>query len=140
MASPPGPQKVASNTQPSVRISRLKAFIPLSEEGSYSTRGQKLPNIIRNRPAANLPELQRRTSTSRKQSTPVKKGDIDLENGVQDGEEQGQPMPPPDFPLPKPGEADRRSGTAAAVLNTPQMRSQRLIGNSNPRYEWYVVV
>jgi len=22
------------------------------------------------------------------------------------------------------------------VLNTPQMRSQRLIGNSNPRYKW----
>lgn len=26
---------------------------------------------------------------------------------------------------------------AAHVLNTPQMRSQRLIGNSNPRYRWY---
>lgn len=24
----------------------------------------------------------------------------------------------------------------SAVLNTPQMRSQRLIGNSNPRYKW----
>jgi hypothetical protein len=32
------------------------------------------------------------------------------------------------------GEPERRM--SAAVLNTPQMRSQRLIGNSNPRYKW----
>lgn len=31
---------------------------------------------------------------------------------------------------------DRRNSTGAAALNTPQMRSQRLIGNSNPRYKW----
>lgn len=31
------------------------------------------------------------------------------------------------------GEQDRR---LSAVLNTPQMRSMRLIGKSNPRYQW----
>ncbi|TKA73007.1 hypothetical protein B0A55_05201, partial [Friedmanniomyces simplex] len=31
---------------------------------------------------------------------------------------------------------DRRMSNAASVLMTPQMRSQRLIGNSNPRYRW----
>lgn len=31
------------------------------------------------------------------------------------------------------GEQDRR---LSAVLNTPQMRSMRLIGSSNPRYQW----
>jgi cation diffusion facilitator family transporter len=31
---------------------------------------------------------------------------------------------------------DRRSSIGAHILNTPQMRSQRLIGNSNPRYKW----
>ena len=30
----------------------------------------------------------------------------------------------------------RQSEHAAKILMTPQMRSQRLIGNSNPRYEW----
>jgi hypothetical protein len=30
----------------------------------------------------------------------------------------------------------RRNSNAASILNTPQMRSQRLIGNSNPRYKW----
>lgn len=33
-------------------------------------------------------------------------------------------------------EAERRMSVGALVLNTPQMRSQRLIGNSNPRYKW----
>ncbi|KAB8349433.1 hypothetical protein FH972_023460 [Carpinus fangiana] len=54
------------------------------------------------------------------------------------------PAPPSNFPLTK-GQldaqadaerADRRASLAAIVLNTPQMRSQRLIGNSNPRYRW----
>ncbi|WPG97318.1 metal tolerance protein 3 [Acrodontium crateriforme] len=31
---------------------------------------------------------------------------------------------------------ERRSSMAASILHTPQMRSQRLIGNSNPRYRW----
>jgi cation diffusion facilitator family transporter len=31
---------------------------------------------------------------------------------------------------------ERRMSNAASILNTPQMRSQRLIGNSNPRYKW----
>jgi len=33
-------------------------------------------------------------------------------------------------------DSDRRHSVGASVLNTPQMRSQRLIGNSNPRYKW----
>jgi hypothetical protein len=33
-------------------------------------------------------------------------------------------------------DAERRHSVGAQVLNTPQMRSQRLIGNSNPRYKW----
>jgi hypothetical protein len=35
-------------------------------------------------------------------------------------------------------DSDRRHSVGASVLNTPQMRSQRLIGNSNPRYKWWV--
>ena len=31
----------------------------------------------------------------------------------------------------------RRSSLRWEALNTPQMRSMRLIGNSNPRYQWY---
>ena len=33
---------------------------------------------------------------------------------------------------------DRRQSNAMITLMTPEMRSQRLIGNSNPRYRWWV--
>jgi cation diffusion facilitator family transporter len=33
-------------------------------------------------------------------------------------------------------ERERRASIGAAALHTPEMRSQRLIGNSNPRYRW----
>ena len=33
-------------------------------------------------------------------------------------------------------DAERRMSLGAHALNTPQMRSQRLIGQSNPRYRW----
>jgi hypothetical protein len=33
----------------------------------------------------------------------------------------------------------RRLSDAAKLLMTPEMRSMRLIGNNNPRYNWYVV-
>jgi hypothetical protein len=38
--------------------------------------------------------------------------------------------------MPYDRDPERRSSNAASILNTPQMRSQRLIGNSNPRYKW----
>ena len=34
------------------------------------------------------------------------------------------------------GRGERRLSAGAQVLLTPQMRSIRLIGNSNPRYQW----
>lgn len=145
--SPPSLHRIPSNQSPSVRIARLKAFLPLSEEATYSTRGQKLPNILRNRSTANLNESQRHNSvvSPRRQSNVHRRGEEDLENGHGNGYGNGHsdeapmelPTPPVGFPLPKPGE-DRRPSAAKDVLLTPQMRSQRLIGNSNPRYDWYV--
>jgi hypothetical protein len=38
--------------------------------------------------------------------------------------------------MPYDRDTERRNSNAASILNTPQMRSQRLIGNSNPRYKW----
>jgi hypothetical protein len=38
--------------------------------------------------------------------------------------------------MPYDRDLERRASNAASILNTPQMRSQRLIGNSNPRYKW----
>jgi len=52
---------------------------------------------------------------------------------------EAMPLPPMDFPLARGSFLDvhdRKSSMSAGVLKTPQMRSQRLIGNSNPRYQW----
>ncbi|KAF2651387.1 hypothetical protein K491DRAFT_606990 [Lophiostoma macrostomum CBS 122681] len=98
------------------RIPSLKGFLPLSDVNTMSTRGQNLPALIQN-----SSRLNRRPSTlrSRRGSNSSNEDDLESFRG-------GLTMPW--------GEPERR--LSAAVLNTPQMRSQRLIGNSNPRYKW----
>jgi hypothetical protein len=58
--------------------------------------------------------------------------DDDLENGESDGEDEL--LPPKDFPIKRGG--PKKEDRKASLIMTPQMRSQRLIGNSNPRYRW----
>lgn len=47
------------------------------------------------------------------------------------------PPPPSDFPLTRsPRQSERRIPATPSLLDKPMMRSERLIGNSNPRYRW----
>ncbi|KAL5121701.1 hypothetical protein ACEQ8H_000388 [Pleosporales sp. CAS-2024a] len=91
---------------------RPKLFLPLTHEPSttISTRGSHLPSLFRGRRASGRASL------------------TDDEDDVE--AVRGAPNMPYDRDL------ERRSSIAASILNTPQMRSQRLIGNSNPRYKW----
>ncbi|PVI03467.1 hypothetical protein DM02DRAFT_587858 [Periconia macrospinosa] len=112
---PPGrPQPFSSSWSPTP----FKNFLPLAgESNALTTRGQNLPNLLSRRPST-LRSLSRRGSAS--------SGDEDLESyrhHLLMGFER-------DY------DAERRMSTGAAALNTPQMRSMRLIGNSNPRYKW----
>lgn len=102
------------------RIAGLRQFLPLSDD-VISTRGQSLPGLIHSRSTASLhdlrpPSIQRRGSR------------------VKRGEEDGQ------MDLERDGDSGRgvegRSNAGAQAFMTPQMRSMRLIGNSNPRYQW----
>ncbi|KAF2272779.1 uncharacterized protein EI97DRAFT_436706 [Westerdykella ornata] len=104
------------------RIPSYKGFLPLSDASAISTRGQNLPSLIREqsvqphyrrRARSPLPNDGRRNSSSSSED--------DLETG---------------HTMPWGSEHERRFSHAASVLNTPQVRSQRLIGNSNPRYRW----
>jgi hypothetical protein len=104
------------------RIGRMgfSGWLPLSTESTSPmvTHGQgALTRLIRNQSNASLVTL-RRPSASLRGRDPL------------DDEEQVS-------------QADDRDDNArseerrlSAVLNGPQMRSQRLIGNSNPRYKW----
>lgn len=123
--------------------SGARAFLPVSEEASVSTRGQNLPGLIRtlsfsagagNTPRRNASfrflsnwngeehEAPRRGSSSQRRGSDSSTGE--------DG------MTFERRPTLLPDEGGRRMSSAAITLLTPQMRSQRLIGNSNPRYKW----
>lgn len=97
------------------RISSSKLFLPLTNDTSaLSTRGQHLPNLLYRRPSTIRSNERRGSDTD----------DEDLESFRHA------------LMMPYDRDPDRRNSLAAQILNTPQMRSQRLIGNSNPRYKW----
>ncbi|KAF2181760.1 cation diffusion facilitator 10 [Zopfia rhizophila CBS 207.26] len=107
------------------RISSLKNFLPLSAETStISTRGQNLPALIQSHSTGHT--LSRRPSTLRSGRRDSTDSDDDLESL-----RHGLTMP-----WGSSDREERRMSIGAQILNTPQMRSQRLIGSSNPRYKW----
>lgn len=122
--SPPRPK--------SYRIGSLRGFLPLSDtDSTFSTRGQKLPALIQSRSSANITEMRAQLAQKRLEAQ-----DTDGEE-ESDLERDGDTGPSP--AKSRPGRGMRRmSGYSdgGEVLMTPQMRSMRLIGNSNPRYRW----
>lgn len=100
------------------RIANSKLFLPLQNEGSaISTRGQHLPSLFNRRPSTVR-------SSERGRRGSISEDEEDLESGRQGGM------------INYDSDSDRRHSVGASILNTPQMRSMRLIGNSNPRYKW----
>ncbi|KAI9674511.1 MAG: hypothetical protein M1817_001849 [Caeruleum heppii] len=106
------------------RIPRPRGFLPLNTEEVLSTRGQKFPTLIQLHSSGSLQALSglpnRRPSSVRDEEASGG-GDRERERA---GEDEGRDG----------SAADRNMGKQA--LNTPKMRSARLIGNSNPRYQW----
>jgi len=109
MSSPP-PQQSSLTQSFSFKFG---PYLPLSEESSLSTRGQVLPSLLST-------SLARRLSTATKNDPDEHEASRGQAGGGSDDE-------------------SLRRMSAAQVLHTPQMRSQRLIGNSNPRYKWCVM-
>ena len=121
------------------RIAALKEFLPLSsEEASISTRGQSLQGLLQSRSSSNLAALRNRSFVKRRQSS-IGAEDLPRRRSQESGRENGDDMPELQSRV-LGGSEDhddrRRMSVAPASLLTPQMRSQRLIGNSNPRYRW----
>lgn len=120
---------------PSSRLSGsgAKSFLPLSEETALSTRGQHLPQLIRERSTHNVPRRRRSSldgnfapSTSFEDHAAVSDNEPPTPQQVRFRATAADPNP----------DVSRRLSSGAAALMTPQMRSMRLIGNSNPRYRW----
>ena len=119
----------------SYRIGSLQSFLPLSD--TYSTRRQKLPSILQSRSSSNIKDLRGQTA-QRRSDTPGMEGDeeSDVER---DGDIRDSGFLDRSTKNNRPGRGARRSSgisDGSDVLMTPQMRSMRLIGNSNPRYRW----
>ncbi|KAF1839099.1 cation diffusion facilitator 10 [Decorospora gaudefroyi] len=116
-APPPRPKSPSTPRSSSLpRLASTKLFLPSANEASaLSTRGQHLPSLLNARRPSTIRSSERRGSDT---------DDDDIE-----AYRTGRAMP-------SDRESDRRSSVGAHALNTPQMRSQRLIGYSNPRYKW----
>lgn len=139
------------------RISALKDFLPLSEDNSLSTRGAHLPALMVSSPvgssksSSNIAGMKGWQARRRRSS--LGDGDIPRRRSTESerrklhGEAQGQLDAALDPETARRWSAvagwgggdeadERRMNMAASVLMAPQVRSQRLIGNSNPRYKW----
>ena len=119
----------------SYRIGSLRGFLPLSDtSNAFSTRGQKLPFLLQNRSRANAKDLWVQTSQGRS-STPETNEDDESDVERDAGGDYNGPSPAKS----RLSKMDRRmSGVSdgGEVLMTPQMRSMRLIGKNNSRYQW----
>ncbi len=119
----------------SYRIGSLRGFLPLSDTSkAFSTRGQKLPSLIQSRSTANVKDLWAQPP-QRRSATPETNEDEDSD--VERDADRGYDGPSP--AKSRLSKMDRRmSGVSdgGEVWMTPQMRSMRLIGNNNPRYQW----
>lgn len=140
-------QPASSSDAPRIyRIATLKEFLPLSSDDTSlaSTRGSHLPAIIQARSGTNLagmrPRWQRRNSISAAEMPGLR-----ARRGSEDSDStHGLDMTNKMAVVPGGGVAGwgggddhtRRMSYQASVLMTPQVRSQRLIGHTNPRYKW----
>lgn len=115
---------------PASSLGGLKGFLPLAED-AVSTRGQALSSLIQSRSSASLQDLRphaspRRQSTFRNTDEEADGGlskVVSAGSGARDGREARD-------------REERRITAGEQALMTPQMRSMRLIGKSNPRYQW----
>jgi len=131
---------MAERPTPSVRIGSLRGFLPLSDD-IVSTRGQKLPSLIHGRSTANIKDVRPQFEHRRMSAYHSAIGadgeqgsnhERDIESAAGDVR-KGARLPPS-----VEASGDRKKmNDNSDIRMTPQMRSMRLIGNNNPRYQWY---
>lgn len=121
MASPPQPFSFSFHPD------RKPSFIPAREDSVISTRGQNLPALLQ---SIGTPPVRRGSSFRFDLGEDVE-GSKKPEERSRRSSFDGKPIDED-----RPAYERRASERAAKTLMTPQMRSQRLIGNSNPRYKW----
>ena len=129
---PPSPRSSA------FRTGSIRNFLMQSED-AVSTRGQILPSLIRDRSISNLTDTRGQLPRRKRSAWSLEtEGDPDVEWGDGEGVEGEEGERPVEKERERDGsrQEQTRSSSRPRILMTPQMRSMRLIGNSNPRYQW----
>ncbi|KAI9765830.1 MAG: hypothetical protein M1840_007112 [Geoglossum simile] len=113
---PSGASEPATDAFPgTLRLPRHRGLFSLHSEELFTTRGHNLPGLIQSHSSSSLHKMGGYYSPGRRPSSIF---DLDAEADLEREERE------------------RRQSTGAIALMTPQMRSMRLIGSSNPRYQW----
>jgi cation diffusion facilitator family transporter len=121
----------------SYRIPGLKGFLPLSAEDAMSTRGQALPGLIQARTNSNTDKRSyRRRQSSFSDDNGRHSNDGRGRNSPDDLESGTWRRNSSFTPMWGGSDSEHVEDSRARLLMTPQMRSMRLIGYSNPRYRW----
>ena len=124
-------QEFSSSPPQYGRIAKLVGFLPLIEDSSpMATHGHgTLSSLIRSRSSTSIKNQAHRPSSLRGRET------LDIEEEANPlSRSISRRMSSRDSDLEDFRRNDERR--LSALLQGPQMRSQRLIGNSNPRYRW----
>lgn len=114
------------------------AFIPLNEDAAtaISTRGQRLPSLLQtSRSTTSLFSLHR--TTSRRRSTFFGDDHLDDEEATYMAAPTTNRLRRSKSHIAREEHDGRRSFIGPEILQTPQMRSMRLLGYNNPRYRWH---
>jgi hypothetical protein len=153
----PQPSDSPSSRPMIPRNRSVKALLPTGDESFLSTRGQTLPLLISHLSGSVSNRMLSRHGSffvGPDDASPYTSGH-DIESRRASGEFE-RPRSTDTHDIPPPfltrrtswfgdpvadavAEERRRTEAAIATLMTPQMRSIRLIGNSNPRYKWYEI-
>ena len=106
-----------------LRIGSLSSFLP-SPSDLVSTRGQRLPSILRDASNAGLQNVRAQIEAKRQSVSHYTDVERNLEsNGGAHADERSRLH-------------DERESEEEEEDQTPQSRSKRLIGQNNPRYQW----
>ena len=125
----------STDRPPTIKVGSLTGFLPLNDT-TFTTRGQNLPGLIQHRSAVNIHDLKKRRQITIEGNDEDEGEDVERHGDGIGSRLDGSHL------LRKILSKGERRGSALSeisqIMNTPQMRSMRLIGHSNPRYEWYV--
>lgn len=134
---------LSQQSVPKYRISGMPQFLPLSSDDSSlaTTRGSHMPGLIQANSGTNLSGMRnkwpRRNSISAAEMPNLRqRSDSNDSDGLDMTSKAALHTPGGVQGWGGGDDHLRRMSYAASVLMTPQVRSQRLIGNNNPRYRW----